>query len=105
MRLFIFAIGGTGSRVLKSLLMLSAAGVRPVGPDGKPVPNLDLVPIIIGKVIKWSNPGIEDPMQYNYTSPMLVFASFGVLALFFGVYLKYLNKKNNYGLEDPGIRK
>ncbi len=47
MRLFIFAIGGTGSRVLKSLLMLSAAGVRPVGPDGKPVPNLELVPIII----------------------------------------------------------
>ncbi len=67
--------------------------------------GLCLVPIIIGKVIKWSNPGIEDPMQYNYTSPMLVFASFGVLALFFGVYLKYLNKKNNYGLEDPGIRK
>ena len=28
MRLFLFAIGGTGSRVLKSLLMLSAAGVR-----------------------------------------------------------------------------
>ena len=67
--------------------------------------GLCLVPIIIGKVIKWSNPGIEDPMQYNYTSPMLVFASFGVLALFFGVYLKYLNKKNNYGLEKPGIRK
>lgn len=47
MRLFIFAIGGTGSRVLKSLVMLSAAGVRPVGSDGKPVPNLELVPIII----------------------------------------------------------
>ncbi len=47
MKLFIFAIGGTGSRVLKSLLMLSAAGVRPVGSDGHPVPNLEIVPIII----------------------------------------------------------
>lgn len=47
MRLFIFAIGGTGSRVLKSMLMLSAAGVRPLDENGKPVPNLELVPIII----------------------------------------------------------
>lgn len=47
MRLFIFAIGGTGSRVLKSMLMLSAAGVRPVDENGVPVPNLELVPIII----------------------------------------------------------
>ena len=66
--------------------------------------GLCLVPIIIGKVIKWSNPGIDDPMQYDYTVPMLVFASFGVLALIFGLYLKYLNKKNGYGLEEPGIR-
>lgn len=47
MRLFIFAIGGTGSRVLKSMLMLSAAGVRPLDENGHPVPNLELVPIII----------------------------------------------------------
>ncbi|MBR1804313.1 MAG: hypothetical protein IJ775_05355 [Muribaculaceae bacterium] len=47
MRLFLLAIGGTGSRVLKSLLMLSAAGVRPVDEDGKPVPNLEIVPVII----------------------------------------------------------
>lgn len=47
MRLFVFAIGGTGSRVLKSMLMLSAAGVRPLDENGKPVPNFELVPIII----------------------------------------------------------
>jgi len=47
MRLFLFAIGGTGSRVLKSLLMLSAAGVRPIGPDGSPVKDLEIVPVII----------------------------------------------------------
>ena len=47
MRLFIFAIGGTGSRVLKSLIMLSAAGVKPLNSDGQPVKNVELVPIII----------------------------------------------------------
>ena len=47
MRLFLFAIGGTGSRVLKSLIMLSAAGVRPVDENGRPVPNVEIVPVII----------------------------------------------------------
>ena len=40
MRLFIFGIGGTGSRVLKSLIMLSAAGVKPLDKDGKPLHDL-----------------------------------------------------------------
>ena len=47
MRLFLFAIGGTGSRVLKSLVMLSAAGVRPLDENGKPVKDLEIVPVII----------------------------------------------------------
>ncbi len=67
--------------------------------------GLALFPILIGKVLMWSNPGISDPMQYNYTAPMLLFASLGVLALFFGIWLKALNAKNNYGLEEPNIKK
>ena len=47
MRLFIFAIGGTGSRVLKSLAMLCAAGVKPIGPDGLEMRDFEIVPIII----------------------------------------------------------
>lgn len=47
MRLFIFGIGGTGSRVLKSLIMLSAAGVRPLDENGQPLRNFEIVPIII----------------------------------------------------------
>lgn len=48
MRLFIFAIGGTGARVLRSLAVLSAAGVRPLDPStGKPVKELEIVPMII----------------------------------------------------------
>jgi hypothetical protein len=41
-RLFVFAIGGTGSRVLKSLTMLMAAGVKPEGDR-----EFEIVPIII----------------------------------------------------------
>ncbi|MBD5231116.1 MAG: hypothetical protein HDS66_03045 [Bacteroidales bacterium] len=48
MRLFLFAIGGSGSRVLKSLAMLCAAGVKPVDPaTGKPYENLEIIPIIV----------------------------------------------------------
>lgn len=41
-RLYIFAIGGTGSRVLKSLTMLLASGVKP-----NSVSDYEIVPIII----------------------------------------------------------
>lgn len=41
-RLFIFAIGGTGSRVLKSLTMLLAAGVKPESEK-----EFEIIPIII----------------------------------------------------------
>lgn len=66
--------------------------------------GLALFPILIGKVLMWSNPGVSDPMLYNYTAPMLLFASLGVLALFFGIWLKILNAKHHYGLEDPNIK-
>lgn len=41
-RLFIFAIGGTGSRVLRSLTMLLASGVRPISGE-----EYEIVPVII----------------------------------------------------------
>lgn len=47
MRVFVFAIGGTGSRVLTSLVMQLAAGVRPKDSVGKPIHDLSIVPIII----------------------------------------------------------
>lgn len=66
--------------------------------------GLALFPILIGNVLVWANPGVEDPLKYNYTVPMLVFASLGVLALFFGFWLLALNKKHGYGLEEPNIK-
>ena len=61
-------------------------------------------PMIIGSVLKASNPGVTDPIQYNYTVPMVVFASLGVAALFLGLYLKAIDRKGDYGLEEPNIK-
>ena len=60
-------------------------------------------PMIIGSVLSASNPGITDPLQYNYTVPMCVFASLGVMALLLGFALKALDRKKGYGLEAPNI--
>lgn len=65
--------------------------------------GLALFPILIGNLLQISNEGVTDPMQYNYTVPMLVFASLGVLALVFGIWLKVLDKRHHYGLELPNI--
>lgn len=62
-------------------------------------------PMIIGSVLKASNPGVTDPLLYNYTVPMVVFASLGVAALFLGLYLKAIDRKGGYGLEEPNIKK
>lgn len=62
-------------------------------------------PMIIGASLRISNPSITDPLQYNYTTPMLIFASLGVLALLFGLWLKVEDKKRGYGLELPNIQK
>ena len=61
-------------------------------------------PMIIGAVLTSTNPGVENPLDYNYTVPMLVFAGLGVLALILGVTLKALDAKNHYGLELPNIK-
>ena len=61
-------------------------------------------PMIIGSVIKASNPGVTNPLEYNYTVPMLVFASLGVFALIIGFILKAEDKRKGYGLEEPNIK-
>lgn len=61
-------------------------------------------PMIIGAVLTATNPGVDNPLDYNYTVPMLVFAGLGVLALILGVTLKALDAKHHYGLELPNIK-
>lgn len=73
--------------------------------------GLMLFPIIIGKALAFSNPGVSEQIaagadvSYNYTLPMLIFASLGVLAFILGIWLKIEDKKKGYGLELPNIKK
>ncbi|MCX6271747.1 MAG: MFS transporter [Bacteroidetes bacterium] len=55
---------------------------------------------IIGKVMVDG----QEVTQYNYTVPMLVFTSFGLLAIVFAYLLKAEDKKKGYGLELPNIK-
>ena len=61
-------------------------------------------PMIIGSVLSASNPGVTDPLAYNYTVPMLVFASLGVIAMILGFWLKIEDRKKGFGLELPNIQ-
>ncbi|KGN71369.1 nitrate/nitrite transporter [Porphyromonas sp. COT-239 OH1446] len=62
------------------------------------------LPMVIGAVLRSSNPGVEDPLLYNYTQPMLVFASLGVAALVLAFVLKAMDRKKGYGLELPNVK-
>lgn len=63
--------------------------------------GLYAMPMVIGAVLMSSNVGVNNPLNYNYTFPMLIFVGLGVLALIFGVMLKALDARKHYGLEKP----
>lgn len=84
--------------------------------------GLCFVPKIIGNVLNNVNPGVADARaaaaqmvqqgidpgvvpNYDYTVPMIIFASFGVIAFILSIYLKIEDKNKNYGLELPNINK
>jgi hypothetical protein len=52
-----------------------------------------------------TNIGVTNPLEYNYTVPMLIFASLGVLAFVLGIWLKKEDRSKWYGLELPNISK
>ena len=69
------------------------------------------MPILIGWTLEKCNPGVAElitngaeNVEYNYTVPMLIFASLGGLALLFSLWLKALDKRKGYGLELPNIK-
>lgn len=77
--------------------------------------GLWLFPMLIGRILKASNPDIEQALaageisaqeaavSYNYTNPLLLLAFLGFLALILGFVLKAIDKKKGYGLELPNI--
>ena len=66
--------------------------------------GLWLFPLLIGKVLDATNPGVTDPTQYNYTAPLVMLACLGVAALVLGLVLKVVDRKKGIGLEEPNIK-
>ncbi len=66
--------------------------------------GLWLFPLLIGKVLDKTNPGVTDPTQFNYTAPLVMLASLGVAALLLGLLLKVVDKRKGIGLEEPNIK-
>jgi MFS family permease len=74
--------------------------------------GLWFIPWLIGMILNWVNPGVAEKVAagepgavYNYTIPMLVFASLGLAAVFLGFWLKSVDKRKGFGLELPNIKK
>lgn len=67
--------------------------------------GLMIVPMFIGNVLnKYCIIGEKDGhLMYNFTLPMVIFAIFGILALFVGLLLKREDKIKGYELEKPNI--
>ena len=63
------------------------------------------VPIIIGSILDSVNKGVPEGQPKDYTLAMLVFASFGVIALLMSLFLKAVDSKKHYGLELPNVQK
>ena len=66
--------------------------------------GLWLFPLLIGKVLDKTNPGVTDPTQFNYTAPLVMLACLGIAALVLGLVLKVVDKKKHLGLEEPNIQ-
>ena len=66
--------------------------------------GLWLFPLLIGKVLDNTNPGVTNPVEFNYIWPLVMLACLGVAALFIGIYLKAVDKKKGLGLEQPNIK-
>ena len=62
------------------------------------------VPIIIGSILDSVNKVVPEGQPKDYTMAMLVFASFGVIALLMSLLLKALDSKKHYGLELPNVK-
>ncbi|MGL4907803.1 MAG: MFS transporter [Bacteroidales bacterium] len=72
--------------------------------------GLSGVPYLIGWLLnKYCITGtsiISDKMvnTYNYTLPMLVFTGLSAMSILVGFWLKYVNAKRGYGLEEPNVK-
>ncbi|HBX51652.1 MAG: transporter [Bacteroidetes bacterium GWF2_33_38] len=72
--------------------------------------GLLMVPVLIGWAKNYSNPGVAENIAngvtaiYDFTVVELIFASFGVAAIFLSLILKAIDKKKGYGLDIPNAK-
>ena len=76
--------------------------------------GLCFVPMLIGSVLAQANannPAVRaakaegaEFIPYDYTIPLVIFACFGVAALLLAFYLKIIDRKHSFGLEQPNIK-
>ena len=76
--------------------------------------GLCFVPMLIGSVLAQANannPAViaakaqgAEFIPYDYTIPLVIFACYGVAALLLAFYLKIIDRKHSFGLEQPNIK-
>ena len=66
--------------------------------------GLGLFPALIGEVLNNTNPEGTAAHELNYTWALVMLAALGIAALLISVYLKAVDKKKGYGLEEPNIK-
>jgi MFS family permease len=66
--------------------------------------GLGLFPTLIGNVLQNTNPEGTAAHELNYTWALVMLAALGIAALLISVYLKAVDKKKGFGLEEPNIK-
>ena len=66
--------------------------------------GLGLFPTLIGNVLDKTNAPGTAAHDLNYTWALVMLAALGIAALLISVYLKAVDKKKGYGLEQPNIK-
>jgi MFS family permease len=66
--------------------------------------GLGLFPTLIGNVLQKTNPEGTAAHELDYTWALIMLAALGIAALLISVYLKAVDKKKGYGLEEPNIK-
>ncbi len=62
-----------------------------------------LMPLLLSWVLSTTNRGVTDPLQYDYTPTMLLFALTSLLTLLLTLRLGYLNRREGWRLNTPNI--
>ena len=67
--------------------------------------GLGLFLALIGSVLTSTNPKGTAAHDLDYTWALVMLAALGIAALLISIYLKAVDKKKGYGLEEPNIKK